>query len=145
MNIFFTPSKVMWYFYTLLIVSLFGLLDVYFFSFLSQYYDFQLLLIVLALISGIGALLTLNSSNGLFKVIKYHIRQGQCLYKKFTEIFIILISGTLIILPGIITSSIGLILYIKPIRLIVANLVYKKNKELIVKLFSYFLAQSPDT
>ncbi len=135
-------EKIILYFYMLLLLGTFILIDYYIFSILLEHYNIYLLLIVIALISSVGALFSLNSAVRIFKIIEYHAHKGKFLYKEFSEFIIIIVVGTLIIIPELITSVIGIFLYIRPIRNIVAHVLYKTKKNTIIFLFSHFLADS---
>ncbi len=130
----------MQYFYVLLLLSTTFFLDFYLFSVLLQQYHYkaQLLLIIMGLLCGIGALITLNSIVSRIRRIQQSIYTGMLVYKQFSEILVLCIAGTLMVLPGFITFIVGFIIYANPIRLMCARVLYTMKKEFVIKVFSVF-------
>ncbi len=139
MKWFLTSKKITQYFYLLLLLTTIFFLDLYLFSILLQYYETQLLLIIMGLLCGIGALLTLNSIAARIKVMQKNAYTATVLYKRFSEVLVLSVGGTLMVLPGFVTCALGLVLYIKPVRLLCAHFFYKRHKDFLIKLFSLFL------
>lgn len=138
MKWFLTSKKIIQYFYVLLLLSTAFFSDFYLFSVLLHYYKVQLLLIMMGLLCGIGALLTLNSIVERMRRMQTNIYTGMLVYKKFSEILVLCVAGTLMVLPGFITFSAGFVVYVKPVRVLCARVLYKMKKEFVIQFFSVF-------
>lgn len=124
-----------------LILGMLVLVDYFLFANLLQLFELRLLLLIFAFLSGMGILFSLNSILSILNTVQQRAQCSDFAYLLFAQLFITMIAGFLMTVPGITTSLMGWVLYFKPIRIIVSRLVYKYKKQSIMRLYSYFLAE----
>lgn len=143
MNWLFSSKTIILYFYALMLASTLLLGDFYVFAVLLQYYDVQFLLILMGILCGIGALITLNSIAQRTKTMRQHVYHGQSVQALFAEILVLCVAGTLMIFPGPVSSFLGIVLYVKPVRLACAHALRRHKAELVARLSAAFIAEQP--
>lgn len=126
-------------FHFLLVSSLLVLFDYYIFGILLSYLRMEYLLLGIALSSGLFTLITLNSITDLIRMIKHNTMQSKQPYRNFTLLLVTIFLGILLIIPGFISTGVALILYLPPIRRMLAYIVFRLSRKQIISLFALFL------
>lgn len=141
MQWFIKLVNIVYYFYIILLLGILCLCDYAIFAILTRWYNWYLIILLLGLISGIGVLVVLNSIVSRITWIRSQATTSTFLYSSFVETLVIIICGTLIGIPGIITSLVGIIGYCKPVRILLSRLLHKQYPHAVNRLYSYFLAE----
>ncbi len=139
MQLLLKINNVVLFFYCLLLFGMIILIDYYIFWVTINYIKIQYLLLSLALLSGILTLIVLNSIMDLIKTIKKNATLGIMSYTLFSLLLVTIVLGIFLVIPGFVSTSIALILYIPPVRKGIAFVLYKLHKNKIISLFSIFL------
>lgn len=122
-------------------MGIFVIIDYILFSILLQLYNVYIIVLILALCSGLGVLFSLNTILSLFATLKKATPQSNFRYRLFVQVIITIVAGTLMTIPGIISSVLGWVLYLKPVRLLLVNILYRHIPKIFRQLYSYFLAE----
>ena len=96
------------------------LIEIILFILLGDFFGF-FLVVFLIILTGAFGLILLRSNINLGEIKNLALEPNEWMYKK--------IAGILLIIPGFFTDLLGLILLLKQLRMLVWNLLVKKNKE----------------
>lgn len=141
MKWFLKINYIIIYFHILIVIGLLVIADYALFSLIIEIYNIYFVLLLLALFSGIGILISMNTCIHLIENIKKKLYLGSTQHKQFIQFLIALLAGSFIAIPGIIISIIGWILYLKPIRMLITNILYKHKIHIFMRLYSYFVSE----
>ena len=101
-------------------ILLIPLIEILLFILLGDFFGF-FLVVFLIILTGAFGLILLRSNINLGEIKNLALEPNKWMYKK--------IAGILLIIPGFFTDLLGLILLLKQLRMLVWNLLVKKNKE----------------
>ena len=101
-------------------ILLIPLIEILLFILLGDFFGF-FLVVFLIILTGAFGLILLRSNINLGRNKNLALEPNEWMYKK--------IAGILLIIPGFFTDLLGLILLLKQLRMLVWNLLVKKNKE----------------
>ncbi len=136
-----TTKNIIILFYFLLFISFILLCDYFLFWYFSKFLSYKYLLLGIALSSSVFTFLILNNITDIIHILKLNVTKGKFLYHDFTLLLVTMCLGVLLIIPGFISTVIGLVLYLAPIRRTVAFFVYKVAEKQIKQWFSLFMSQ----
>ena len=105
--------------------------------YLAQHFGKFTIIAVIMGASVTGLFVTTNSVRVLMHQIKYKFSTGVPPHREISMCMVLIISGYLLIAPGLIGFALGLLLYYTPLNIGVRKILQKKLKTLLMVLYYY--------
>jgi UPF0716 protein FxsA len=92
--------------------------------------------------TGLGALvIVMNSLFEVMKSLRKKVRAGLYPEAEYCIVIGLIVSGTLLIIPGFVTDSLGVIAYLHPVRRLIGQAVVARHPSWFKELYEYLALQ----
>jgi len=133
----FDTGYILKLFLTIMLISLLPFADLWGVLYIDEYVPRCLLLAGIASTALVGLVITFTLIRRLLADMQGRIRDGYYPGTDFFHLVGLLISGILLLTPGIIGDAVGLILLIPTFRAAVARLLFRKLEDRFKELYEY--------
>ena len=133
----FDTGYILKLFLTVMLVSLLPFADLWAVLYIDEFVPRYLLLAGIASTALAGLVITFVLIRRLLAVMRGRIRDGYYPGSDFFHLVGLLISGILLLTPGIIGDAVGLVLLIPTFRTAVARLLFRKLEDRFKELYEY--------
>jgi len=120
---YFDEARILRLYFLELLIALLIIADAFVFIVLSEYMGVFLLLAAAGVTALPGIYIVYNSIRNTLGAVRARVRVGRYPHLEYAGLAGLLLSGTLLVLPGFASDAIGILLYILPIRLAVGLLI----------------------
>jgi UPF0716 protein FxsA len=133
----FDTGYILKLFLTIMLVSLLPFADLWGVLYIDEYVPRYLLLAGIAGTALVGLIITFVLIRRLLAVMRGRIRDGYYPGTDFFHLVGLLISGILLLTPGVIGDALGLILLVPTFRAAVARLLFRRLEDRFKELYEY--------
>jgi UPF0716 protein FxsA len=133
----FDTGYILKLFLTIMLVSLLPFADLWGVLYIDEYVPRYLLLAGIAGTALLGLIITFVLIRRLLAVMQGRIRDGYYPGTDFFHLVGLLISGILLLTPGVIGDALGLILLVPTFRAAVARLLFRRLEDRFKELYEY--------
>lgn len=134
---FFDEAYILRLFFLELLVALLIIADAYLYIVLSEHIGVFLLLAGAGVTALPGIYVVYNSIRNTLGSVRARVRAGRYPRLEYAGLAGLLLSGTLLILPGFISDFIGILLYILPLRLVVGLMICSRLQEPLIDVYEH--------
>ncbi|MBN1412498.1 MAG: FxsA family protein [Spirochaetales bacterium] len=120
-----------------LLYTLIPLIEIFLLMYLGDFFGVYFMLGLAAATGFFGVLIALFELNKTISVLKRKIKDGIYPDKEFINLAGVLIGGLLLISPGLITDSLGFLMFIPPIRMAIGKIITKRMDKTFKEIYEY--------
>lgn len=107
----------------------------------QQFGKFTIIALVLAS-SLLGLFIVTNSISAITHRIKRQLNNGSTFESEVSLLVLLMISGFFLIMPGLISSVFGILIYYTPLKIILRHFLYRKCTSLVHAIYYYIKMSS---